>query len=461
MEMNQLDEFFEIQVDKGKMVATLLQKIRLDEETVLTEEDLKNFIREHGIVYGLKEAELVKILTEDVSYPIVIAEGLKPINGENAFLRPILPKTEAIQSKDDLLKVDLKQVINIPSVTHGQLIGEKVPATNGTLGMNVFGEELPPKPGKDFKLRAGKNTRIEENGLQLFATIDGQMSVEAKVIHVYPIFEVNGDLDLKVGNISFIGSVNIRGNVPAGFEVKAKGDIKVHGTVESAILISEGSIFVSAGIVGQGKGLIKASGDLHTSFINQATVEVDGDINVVQSILHSKLQAGGSVYCNKGKGNIVGGHISAGKNIFVKDLGNSHNTQTSLYLGVRQDIMQKEKLYRDNLTKAEEELKKLAILLNNLMEKDKHGTLSANEKIMKLRVRNTIILTNETLIQAKEKLEDVKDLFDHDESSSVMIERQVFPNVDLHFGKYRRRIISTHQYVKVHLENGEIVIVSL
>ncbi|UTW69218.1 DUF342 domain-containing protein [Anaerobacillus sp. HL2] len=54
--------------------------------------------------------------------------------------------------------------------------------------------------------------------VKAFATIDGQMSVESKaVIHVYPIFEVNGDLDLKVGNISFIGSVNIRGNVPARF----------------------------------------------------------------------------------------------------------------------------------------------------------------------------------------------------------------------------------------------------
>ncbi len=455
-EMSHLDDFFEIQVDKAKMKATMTQRKKLEEGRSLTIDELKSFVNEHGIIFGVKQELFQKIISGDATFPIVIAEGLLPVDGEDALLKPLFPETKEVDNKEDLRKVDLKQVLNIPSVTHGQLIGEKKSATMGTPGKNIYGEEIPAKPGKDFKLRAGKNTRIDDSGLKLIATIDGQMSVETKVIHVFPVFEVNGDLDLKVGNISFIGSVNIRGNVPAGFEIKSKGDIKIHGTVESAILNSEGSIFVSAGIVGQGKGLIKAKGDLHTSFINQGNVEVEGDINVTQSILHSKVQAGGNIYCNKGKGNIVGGDVSAGKSIFGKEVGNSHNTKTSLYLGVNHEIMKKEKNYSENLKKSEEDLQKLLILLKNLNEKEKSTPLSAKEKIMKLRVRNTINQVNETMLEAREKLEDIKDIFSQFGDSVVCIEKKIFPNVDVHFGKYRRKIVSSHQYVKIYLEDGEI-----
>lgn len=456
-----LDDFLEIHVDKDKMKATMTARKHFDDEAAITVDDIKSFIGEHGIVYGIKEELLSKIVTEEKILPQVIAEGIWPVNGDDAVLKPIFPEIEEIKNQEDLRKIDLKQVINIPSVTHGQLIGKKIPATSGTAGMNIIGEALSQKPGKDFRFRAGKNTHVEEKDLKLYATVDGQMSVEPKVIHVYPIFEVNGDLDLKVGNISFVGTVNIRGNVPAGFKINSKGDIKIHGTVESAVLISEGSIFVSAGIVGQGKGFIKAKGDLHTSFINQGTVEVEGDVNVTQSILQSKIQAGGSVYCHIGKGNIVGGDISAGKDIIVKDVGNSHFTKTALFLGVHQDLMKKEKVYSDNFKKAEEELKKLNVLFNFLDQKEKNNTLTPKEKIMKLRVRNTLTITTETMEQAEEKLEEFKDIFSGYGKSTLTVEKQIFSNVDVHFGKYRRKIISAHQNVKIYLENGEIIIGAL
>ncbi|OIJ09928.1 hypothetical protein BKP35_15715 [Anaerobacillus arseniciselenatis] len=454
--MSHLDDFFEIQVDKKKLKATITQRKKLEQDDDLTLDELKSFVNEHGIVFGVKEELLQKITLGEATLPLAIAEGLSPVDGVDAFLKPIFPETKEIENKEDLRKVDLKQVLNIPSVTHGQIIGEKIPATAGTSGKNIFGEEISAKPGKDFKLRTGKNTRIDDSGLKLIATTDGQMSVEPKVIHVFPVFEVNGDLDLKVGNISFIGSVEIRGNVPAGFEIKSKGDIKIHGTVESAILNSEGSIFVSAGIVGQGQGLIKAKGDLHTSFINQANVEVEGDINVIQSILHSNVQAGGNIFCNRGKGNIVGGNVSAAKNITVKEVGNTHNTKTSLYLGVNHEIMKKEKIYSDHLKKSEEDLQKLLILLKNLNEKEKSTSLSAKEKIMKLRIRNTINQANDTMIEAKEKLEDLKEIFSQSGGAFLTVENKIFSNVDVHFGKYRRKIVASHQFVKIYLEDGEI-----
>jgi uncharacterized protein len=90
--------------------------------------------------------------------------------------------------------------------------------------------------------------------------------------------------------------------------------------------------------------------------------------------------------------------------------------------------------------------------------KEKNGTISNNEKILKLRVRNTINVSNETILQLLENIEEYKELFSEFGHSTVRVEKQIYPNVDLNFGKYRRKIITAHQYVKIYLDNREIVI---
>ena len=75
---------------------------------------------------------------------------------------------------------DLKQVLDIPSVKEGEKLAQKVAATNGEAGMNVLGEPVEPKRGKDFKLRIGKNTRIDQKSQTLYALVSGQMSMTKK-----------------------------------------------------------------------------------------------------------------------------------------------------------------------------------------------------------------------------------------------------------------------------------------
>ena len=64
------------------------------------------------------------------------------------------------------------------------------------------------------------------------------------------------------------------------------------GGVEAAELEAEGSIEISAGIVGQNKALIKAGKNVKSSFIQDATIEVSGELNVSQSIMHLTVRAG-------------------------------------------------------------------------------------------------------------------------------------------------------------------------
>ncbi len=457
--MAELGHYFEVNVSEDKMMATIIQFNDLKEDDRVTEGEIKQFLREQGVVHGLVEAEIEKLVNGAPSLHVtrVIANGDAPINGTDAFLETVQFQKK-IRDVDSNQPIDVKDLLTIPEVKQGEMVGRKVPATAGTNGKNVLGAEIEAKPGKDFKLRPGKNTRVDEEGLRLYALVHGQMSINQNVIHVYPVYEVKGDLDLKTGNISFIGNVNIQGNVPAGFEVKAKGDIRVNGTVESATLEAEGSIFVGAGIVGQGKGKIIAKGNLHTTFINQGNVEVEGDIEVAQSILHSNCTAGGRILCIKGKGNIAGGSISAGASIHAKEIGNTMQTKTLLFVGARQKWLDRESELKQQVNQGDKEMAKLSTLLKAIVAKEEQAGLTASERVQKLRVRNAMKVLAESLDTAKEELVALKEKLNINEHGLVLADQALHQNVEIHFGKYRRRILSKHEYVRVALLNSEITL---
>lgn len=457
-------EKYEIKVSRDKMTATIVQKGQSEESETFTYEQLAQFVKEQGIEHGVKEDVLKEIVKNQgalLDKPVVIAEGTPPVHGKNAELQPVDFTKKQEEKKEDNKKINFRDVMVIPNVTKGELIGEKIPATPGTDGINVLGQAIPAKPGRDFVLRKGKNTVISADGLQIFADIDGQVSVDKKTIHVYPVYEVKGDLDMKTGNIDFVGNVIIKGNVPNGFEIKAKGDIHVFGTVESAFLNAEGSIFVNAGIVGQGSGKVYAQNDLHTTFINQANIEVEGDLHVSQSILHSNILAGGSIYCNEGKGNIVGGNISAGKYIFVNECGNMMHTLTNIFIGENQKIIERKKWLENEISKLNEEMTKLNKLKSLFEMKEKSGNaLPPKEKIMKLRVLNTLQDMECRIQEYSEELEDLnKD--SNKEVGFLQVKNHLYENTTISFGKYSRKITNHFQYVKVVFENSEIKIVNL
>ncbi|BAB06149.1 DUF342 domain-containing protein [Halalkalibacterium halodurans] len=455
--MSKLDTIFEVVISRDKMEATLKQHEPFPEDHPVTKDELLSFMKEHGVVFGVKESVIDQVVKSEkgLTSSVKVAEGLQPQNGKHGYLQPIQHEEEE-RDVHSISAMNLRDVLSIPEVKQGQVIGKKIPATLGEDGMNVLGEPIKAKPGREFVLRPGKNSTVDEANGTLVAAVDGQMSVDKRTIHVYPVYEVPGDLTMKHGNISFIGNVIIRGHVPDGFVVKAGGDIRVFGTVEGATLEAGGSIFVGAGIVGQNRGCIRAEGGLHTTFINQAKVEVGGDIEVVQSILHSTCTAGGKIICTRGKGNIVGGALSAEDHIYAKEIGNSMHTKTSLYIGAKEKWVTKEKQLAKEYKTTEEELKKLSLLLQKFQELEKENGLTANGRVQRLRVKNTLVQVKEKHEQIKEQLEDVQENLTLNQAGSIVVEQTLYPNVSAHFGKYRRKIVSNHSNVKLSLVDQEI-----
>ena len=86
-------------------------------------------------------------------------------------------------------------------------------------------------------------------------------------LSVVNVYEVNGNLDMSMGNIDFNGDVNITGSVRSGVTVHAMGSIYVGGFVEGATLIAGKDIVLKDGVNTKNSGKIEAGEIYQADFL--------------------------------------------------------------------------------------------------------------------------------------------------------------------------------------------------
>lgn len=293
--------------------------------------------------------------------------------------------------------------------------------------------------------------------MKLYASLDGLVTLtNGSVINVFPVYEVNGDVDYSVGNIDFVGNVVVRGNVLTGFQIKAKGDIRIIGGVEGAELIADGSIEITAGILASNKGLIKAGKNVKSSFVQDGNIEAGEDVIVTQSIMHSRIRAGRNVIC-EGKGLIVGGIIQAGEMVSARTIGNTMSTATVIEVGVLpelrsqlNELRQQLKTNTDNLTKTEKAL----VILDQLASA---GQLDQGKAELRNRLSMTRRQTTQQLAQIKEQILEIEKNLEQIGLAKVEVKGNVYGGTKIVIGRYTRYIKDTIQRVGFQLADGEIV----
>lgn len=443
---------FRVKISKDQLIAEIELNGKLEDDFSISTSDLEAFLKEQNVIFGIDQEMIGRLVVSPRSFrfPVVIAKGNPPQQGEDAYLIVELEKEETKKKE----RVNFRNILDIPSVKNGQIIARSIPQTVGQSGRSVTGKLLPARDGKPLMIRAGKN--VVKDGDHFISTIDGQVSITNKMIAVNPVFEVKGDLDLKTGNVNFIGNVVIRGNVPTGYEVIAGGDIKIYGLVEGAQLIAKGNILINGGITGGNRGKIIANGSIQANFLNQADVRAGQDVIIHSSSLHSKIEAGGSIRCQYGT--IIGGTLYAGKDIHVKELGNHLYTKTDLTAGYDSSLEQKEKKMKEEADRIAENVKKLDRIESMMVQTAKaNGQLTENEKELIIKQRTT----KKQLLSQLSNLEQQLKLIDEEKINRgnycIFIYDKIHPNSSLHFGKYTKLIQTTHSYVKFYESNKEIV----
>jgi len=304
----------------------------------ITYEGYLSMLKNNGVVHGIDEAFLSRFADKPVyKTRVLIASGDLPVDGRDAYIRY---NFETDQSKLHLQeasngRIDFKDSKIINNVVENQPLARKIPPEEGTVGRTVTGKFLPAKAGKDIPLPLGENVHAAEDGVTVLANINGQVVLAANSnINVEPIYTVEGDVNLKSGNINFLGTVVITGNVEDGFDVTAAGNIEVNGTVGKARLTANGDVIVHQGITGKGVGTVKAGRSIWAKFIENATIVSGNMVVVSDGLINSQVTADKRIICQGKRGSIVGGRLIATEEISAKVLGSAASgTETICEVG--------------------------------------------------------------------------------------------------------------------------------
>lgn len=341
-----------VEVSRDRMQATVKYDTekgrRLPDEQMVAEALLNK-----KVIFGIDKDAIAKGVQS--LEPFVAARGIPAQNGTDAYIdkkfdlgikgRPVI---------DEFDRVDYKNMNLFVLVKAGSLLAVRVPQTEGKAGRDVLGNEVHARNGKPIPMPNGKNTKVVGEN-ELVATIDGQIVEKGKKIEIDSHLAINSDVGVGTGDIDFDGSVTVKGNVDAGFTVKATGDIEIKGMVSGADIRGR-NIIIGGGVTGMNRGKVAADEDVRAAFAENAIIEAGRDIYIADVSLHSTLTAGKHVIIEEKRGLINGGSAMAGEEIRAKVVGNQAFVVTRLSVGIDPQLQRQ---YNENCKEYKENRQRL------------------------------------------------------------------------------------------------------
>ena len=298
---------------------------------------IRRAILQQGVVEACINDDKIREFVDNPVYnnPYEVAAAIEPVDGHDAYISYNFetdPKKLKAQV-DEEGKVDYKKLNNIQNVIADQPLAQKIPAERGKGGKTLFGRYLEAKNGKDIQIQLGANVKLDRDGVTIKAEIDGEVMLVNGKVTVEPVKYLDA-VNVKTGDVKFVGTVVIKGNVQEGYKVEAT-NIEVNGIVDKSRLEATGNIIVRQGIFGKGEGYIKAGKSLWAKFINDTTVEVEENVIVNDSIVNSSVTAMKNIVLRGKKAQIIGGHLMATEEICARKVGSpGGGTETILEVGV-------------------------------------------------------------------------------------------------------------------------------
>ncbi|MEG0179329.1 MAG: FapA family protein, partial [Oscillospiraceae bacterium] len=185
-----------------------------------TEHDIRTALLRKKVVYGIKEDYIDRLVQHPVyNRKIKIAQGTAPLQGvDGSVTYNFKPVIDLAPTIDEHGIADFKALNIIQSVKKGDLLCTIIRSSTGTSGISVCGDVLTGKSGRPSGIVCGVNTVLSDDRTKLYASCDGQAFLRGRTVYVGRILEVD-NVDSSTGNILFVGSVHIKGDVASGFSV--------------------------------------------------------------------------------------------------------------------------------------------------------------------------------------------------------------------------------------------------
>lgn len=446
------DGQFILKLSKDRMRAALLPRDQMDEIDV-NQERLKVELEGQGVVYGILDKPEP---TGKGSF--YVAKGKPPAHGEDAKVKMhVKPSVvRAPKMKDpDKDQVDYRELGNVVNVSKDKLLLEKILATEGTPGKDVFGKDIPAKPGKDRKLKGGPGVYFSDDEMKVFAKFDGKFLMADGKPSVYSEHSVTGDVDLSVGNIAFGGTeLVISGEVLPGFSVKCRGNVSIGKGVNNATVMAGGNLSVRGGTIGEDAAL-RAKGDISVDFVeNGPVLETSENLHVNDFIVQGKAKVGKKMTALKGKGTIIGGKYVIGGSMYVKELGSDAEIATEVSVGIVPALQAKKQKLEEELALWSDRMNELIKNISALekMKKDEGGKLSEEKSAQLEKYKSVMPKAMDRVNNLTEMNKAMEEELEQMVNECVYVYGTLYPGVSVRIGSALRTMTAEEEQVVVHFD---------
>jgi hypothetical protein len=264
----------------------------------------------------------------ETTEPFTIAKGQKPVPGCDATISYHFDSNYLTAGKINTdSSINYQDRGQVPKVKAGDLLAEKKVMQTSRSGFDVFGHPIPVTDSKDIDINCGPGAVLSEDGLKLYASIDGRPELAASgKISVFDELIIDKDVDFNTGNIDFDGRVRIKGAVKNGFTVKC-GSLVVQEVVHGKIS-AIGDVIVQFGII---NSKVQTEGNISARFIIDSNIKSFGDVVVEKEVLNSKIRSSGRFSAETGK--IISSFISAKMGVSAKEIGTDISSPCRIQVG--------------------------------------------------------------------------------------------------------------------------------
>lgn len=426
-------------------------------------EDVYAALKEKGIIYGIKESVIQEAIDNQIfNTYLLIAIGRLPVDGKNGYyeysFRTNLQNVEPLI--DEKGKANHKELNLIQNVAKGTILARRKEPTQGTAGENVFGQSIPAHAGTIHPINLGENVEESLDGRTIIATKDGHAQFKNNTISVSTVYIVPGDLDYNTGNIHFLGSVLVLGNVIDGFSIEATGDIEIKGTVGKCNLISENNILIHQGIYGKEEGELIANGDVCALFANNVKLIKAQNVFIAKELINCQVITRKNIECTGKKSSIVGGTYYSAEKIIARTLGNSISIPTKVEINLSPDIIMKHHQLYEEKNKHIEEINKLRKNLEYFkqMEMRLRGVLPEDKVQKKHKTIKQLTYHLNALKETNYELKKIKHIMDtQNPDGSIIVLEQAYPEVSVHINNAAYTLKVPMKKVQFREKNGVIL----
>ena len=327
-----------VTISRNKMEASLTLYPPVSGVPELNTADLYEILIENNVRFGLSHEHLDSLLKRCKKETTffqneTIAHGLLPLNGKDSFLRFAI---EVGPLPGKLLgngKIDFRERKMFVGVTKGQTIATRVPATIGTPGINVEGDEIPQDPGKDIPVTVSDDAEYDKESGVIRAKHGGILSlVNENSIKVCAKQLISGNIDYHTGNIESHDAVEIGGTILPGFTVYTNGDLLLGGNARSATINCHGNLVIKGGIIGE-KCRARVKGDADLRFIEHGRLRAKGKVIIRKQAYYSRIMADNEVHCAE-LSQIMAGVLIGGGSLNLGNVGSPNAPPAMLAAGV-------------------------------------------------------------------------------------------------------------------------------